>query len=113
MLWEIANYLYFAVAGLTFGILVAKLLPASAESGRWVWIGPVGLLILCAAWEMCAGRFDIISVWFGMGEGGPIKAFVTWPTLACCTYSTAMHRARRTHNPLAGGAELNAPVEIK
>jgi hypothetical protein len=105
MMWETANYVFFTLAGLTFGILVAGLMPASTESGRWVWASPVGLLVFCAVWEMSTGRFDIISVWFGMGEDGPIKTFVTWPALACCTYSAAVEWRRRR--------SLSARVEIK
>jgi hypothetical protein len=95
IMWEIANYLFFVLAGATFGISVAMLRPASTQSGRWVWTGPAALLVLCAAWEISTGRFDIFSVWFGMGEGGWIKAFVTWPALGCCTYSAAMEWSRR------------------
>jgi hypothetical protein len=104
MIWEIANYVFFLLAGLFFGILVAALLPGSTGSGRRVWIGPVGLLVFFAVWELSTGRFDILSVWFGMGEGGPIKAFVTWPALACCTYSAAMQRARRRRSHSSAGA---------
>jgi hypothetical protein len=105
IVWEIANYVFFALAGLIFGTLVAWLRPPSIERGRWVWTGPVGLLVFLAAWEVSTGHFDIISLWFGMGEGGPIKAFVTWPTLACCTYSAVMASVRRRRNrPLAGRA---------
>jgi hypothetical protein len=105
IMWEIANYLLFLSVGLTLGILVARLLPASTGSGRWVWTGPVGLLVFCAAWEISTERFDIISLWFGMGEAGWIKALVTWPTLACCSYSAAMRWVRRRRNrPAAGTA---------
>ncbi len=95
---EIANYIFFALAGLIFGIAVAWALPASTESGRWVWIAPVGLLVIGTAMEMRLSSFNLMSVWFGMGEAGWMKAFITWPTLACCTYSAAMEWARRRRN---------------
>jgi hypothetical protein len=101
--WEIANYGFFVLAGLTFGLSVAGLLPASAESGRWVWTGPVGLLVLSAVMEISGGRYDIITLWFGSGEAGWVCLFVTWPALACCTYSAAMEWARRRRNRSLAG----------
>jgi len=96
--WEVASYGFFIFAGLILGGLVAVLLPASTRSGRWVWTGPVGLLVLFAFWEICLGRFDIITLWFGTGEAGWISTLVTSPALACCTYSAAMEWALRRRN---------------
>lgn len=93
--WEVASYAFFLFAGLILGGLIAVVLPASTESGRWVWTGPVGLLVLLALWEMCLGRFDIVTLWFGTGEAGWISTLVTSPTLSCCTYSLAMEWALR------------------
>lgn len=101
---EIANYIFFLLGGLLLGTLVAKLLPGSTDSGRQIWVAPVALLVFFAVWEISTGRFDILSVWFGMGEGGPIKAFVTWPALACCTYSAAMEWERRTRGRSSASA---------
>jgi hypothetical protein len=107
-LWEVASYAFFALAGLILGILVAWLLPASKEGGRWVWAGPVGLLVLGAIWEICLGRFDIITLWFGTGESGWIKTLVTWPALASCTYSAAMEWARRVRSGSSAGTVQGA-----
>ena len=111
--WEVANYAFFVLAGLICGALVATLVPASKESGRWVWAGPVALMLFCAISEITAGHFDITSLWFGMGEAGWIKLFVTWPTLGCCTYSAAMQWARRTHSSPGAEGNLAARLEVK
>lgn len=96
--WNIANYVFSALIGLALGVSVSLLIPASAESGRWVWAGPVGLLVLCAVWEICVGRFDIVTLWFGTGEAGWISSLVTLPALGCCGYSAAMEMTRRMRN---------------
>lgn len=107
IMWEVADYLFFALAGLIFGIAVAWVVPISTESGRWVWIAPVGLLVVCTILEMRLSPFHLMSLWFGMGEAGWVKAFVTWPTLSCCTYSAAMERGRRRRNRSRAEAALS------
>lgn len=62
IMWEIANYIFFALAGLIFGIAVAWALPASTESGRWVWIAPVGLLVVGTVMEMRLSSFNLMTV---------------------------------------------------
>ncbi len=111
--WEIAHYLFFAIVGLTLGVLVSQVLPASTESGRWVWAAPVGLMLFCAIAEIAAGHFDIISLWFGMGEAGWITMLVTWPAVGCCTYSAAMEWARRRRHRSIAREGLSAPVKTK
>lgn len=90
VMWDIANYAFFALSGLVLGTLAAGIIPGWTGSGKWVWIGPVGLLVFSALLEIFSGHFDIITLWFGRGEAGWVSAFVTCPALACCTYSVLM-----------------------
>jgi hypothetical protein len=92
-------------AGITLGVLVSRVLSASVESGRWVWAGPVGLLVVYTFLEIGSGRFDIITLWFGKGEDGWIGVFVTAPALGCGCYSAAMEWARRRRNRSLIGTE--------
>jgi hypothetical protein len=101
-MWNAANYAFFVLAGLALGILAVKLIPSCAESGRWVWIGPVGLLAFGTLLEISSGRFDIITLWFGTGEEGWVAAFVTLPTLASCSYSAVMAWAYRRRERASG-----------
>jgi hypothetical protein len=105
--WDVFNYVFFAVVGLTLGVLVSRVLPASVESGRWVWAGPVGLMVVYTFMGIGSGRIDIITLWFGKGEDGWTRVIVTSPTLGCCCYSAAMEWARRRRNRPFARTELS------
>jgi hypothetical protein len=89
-IWATFNYCAFAAIGFALGTLVSRLFPALERSGRWVWIGPAGVLVCCVLWAMSLGDFDVLTLLFGTGEAGWVNGFITLPALGCCCYSVAL-----------------------
>jgi len=81
--------------GLGLGLLVCILIPASARTGRWAWIAPLGLLIYVILWEFTLGDFDVVTIMFGQGEAGYGQMFITAPLMACLCYSAVMALSMR------------------
>ena len=102
---EVLNYIFLGLLGSVLGLVISRLFPVSTESGRWVWAGPVVLLVCGVLWEMSLRDFDILTVLFGTGEAGWANVLITSPALACCCYSVAMEWRTRRKRSFAGTAD--------
>jgi len=97
--WQVIDYLIFGVFGIGAAVLISCLISKATDSGRWIWMMPVLLLIFGLLWDMRLGAPDSAQIiFFGTGEGGWIKLFVTLPAWSCCLYSLTMSWRRRRRN---------------
>ena len=94
---EAAQYGVVAILIVLLALGVHRVAPGSAVAGRWIWIFPMLLEVLCAASWAKQGLFrELFYTGPGQGDSGLGIVFVTYPTWACCWYAVAMWWARRS-----------------
>jgi hypothetical protein len=105
--WHIAGtiagvitYISPGLFGFMFGALARSLGSAVKEAGRWIWVIPVsifavGLLVtLLSDWRQALpGLFGVRG---GENEEGLGAIFITFPTLACCSYAVGISLRKST-----------------
>jgi hypothetical protein len=105
---QIFNACVIAALGLLSALLVIKLFPSAARSGRWAWVPLATILALLIGWDVLVDGWDwhLISdhyFWeYPAQKLGPIQRdILTYPALSAIAYSlgvlTRIVRSRKLH----------------
>jgi len=86
----------------SLSLAVSRFVPTAPDSGRWVWLLPVGILSFILLSDLrdlgvAVAVRDIV----GRGEDGWIPVLVAMPVWGCCWYSLLM-QLRRTSSAISG-----------
>lgn len=97
---QLAIWLCYAVAGFTQGYLTQAVFPRSDRSGgRFVWVAPVCILVLCFLDEYRSPQTDFAD-FFKWNPYSFLKGFTsvvfTLPAFASCIYPLGIVAAKRT-----------------
>lgn len=83
------------VVGYGFAMLVRRLVPSAAATGRWVWVLPATIFLLAALRQLAADPKILGSlIWPASGEAAWGYLLLTCPTGAAIFYAIAMRRTR-------------------
>jgi len=110
--WQVFNYGVVCLLSVAAAWGMSALVVGSVREGRWVWVLPASVELLC-----------VIAMFFSEGLSGPVALFYTgngpmageesWgvvlltiPTWSCCWYSVTMYWRRRRQNNVPLGSRF-------
>jgi len=117
--FQIANAAAIGLIGLVLGLVIQRVVPSAARTGRWVWLLPVSVMLLAILWDFIdfGPRVGLTGYFFcahpGRDETCVVRDLLTYPTWSAAWYSggMALSAIRERRNRRSSG--LRPPGRVR
>jgi hypothetical protein len=96
----VVTYISPGLFGFLLGVLARSLGFAVTQAGRWIWVIPVSIFAVAFLVTLMSDWHRVLPGFFGIRGGqteeGIGAIFITFPTLACCSYAVGIGLRRNT-----------------
>jgi hypothetical protein len=101
---DLVSTAVFWALGFVLALLVRRVLPSAATTGKWIWPLPTATVAAALASDLARfGPHEVVGYFYPKGEDGWPAVLFVFPTYACVAYSIGMARRSIGRTPQGRG----------